>query len=335
MILSQTPYRISFFGGGTDYPGWFKEYGGSVISTSINKYCYISCRYLPPFFEHKHRIVYSQIESVRNLSEIKHRAARAVMQYAEVTDGLEIHYDGDLPARSGIGSSSSFTVGLLNALYAIRGQRVSKRDLAFRAIHIEQNIIGETVGSQDQIAAAYGGLNHIEFLRDGTFTVNPIVAKQSKVKDLSNNLLLFFTGWQRTAETIAKTQVENFSKKIVELKKMQSYVNDGLAILESANGSIDDFGRLLHESWMLKRGLSTSVTSDRIDEIYNSGLNAGALGGKLVGAGGGGFILFYAPPETHQKIRATFSSLLEVRFEFESGGSRIALYDPNLAGVHT
>ncbi len=333
MILSQTPYRISFFGGGTDYPEWYRENGGAILSTTINKYCYISCRYLPPFFEHKHRLVYSQIEDVKNISEIKHRAAKAVMQYMDVTRGIEIHHDGDLPARSGIGSSSSFTVGLLNSLYALRGQRISKKDLASLAIYIEQKIIGEIVGSQDQIAASYGGLNHVEFHRDGSFLVNPVIANLDKIQKLSNNLLLFFTGFQRTAEVIAKSKVDNFDNKKFELRRMQSYVSEGLSILESTSDNIDHFGPILHESWMLKRELSSSVTTQRIDEIYVSALKAGATGGKIIGAGGGGFILFYVPEEKQAKVRETLQSLLEVHFEFETGGSRIALYDPKLAGV--
>jgi D-glycero-alpha-D-manno-heptose-7-phosphate kinase len=331
MIISQTPFRISFFGGGTDYPAWYKEHGGSVLSTSINKYAYITCRHLPPFFEHRHRIVYSKIETVNEISKIDHPAVKAVYNFLDITEGLEIHYDGDLPARSGIGSSSTFTVGLLNTLYALRGEMKSKQELADQAIHVEQNIIKETVGSQDQIAAAFGGFNRINFLQNGKFEVKPLIVPSSRAEKFNDHLLLFFTGFSRIAETVAKSKIENFKKKEGHLMKMREMVDEAQNIFQSSNGNLDDLGKLLHESWKLKRDLSDKVSNSTLDEIYQAGMDRGALGGKILGAGGGGFILFYAAPERHQAIRQTFQNLIEVDFRFEYSGSQIILYNPGMA----
>ncbi len=330
MIISQTPFRISFFGGGTDFPLWYRENGGSVLSTTINKYAYITCRHLPPFFEHKHRIVYSQVETVKRIEEIVHPAVRNIFQYLNIEDGLEVHYDGDLPARSGLGSSSSFTVGMLNTLFAMRGQMKTKRDLADLALHIEQNVIKETVGSQDQIAAAFGGFNRIEFHNDEKYSVQPMILPQSRVEMLNDRLLLFFTGFSRIAETVEKSKIENFKAKSAHLQRMQEMVGDAVQVLQSDTG-LDDFGRMLHETWSLKRELSDKVSNSKLDEIYEVGMKNGALGGKILGAGGGGFILFYAPPETHANICDAFSSLIKVDFKFEYGGSQIILYNPDMA----
>lgn len=331
MIISQTPFRISFFGGGTDYPTWCNEHGGAVLSTSINKYGYITCRQLPPFFEHKHRIVYSKIETINDISKIDHPAVRAVFQELNIDDGLEIHYDGDLPARSGIGSSSSFTVGLLNALYALRGQMMSKQQLAEQAIHIEQDVIGEAVGYQDQIAAAFGGLNRIEFHPDKTFSVKPVIVPAWRSQQLNERLMLFFTGFSRIAATVAKSKIENLQKKSDHLNAMFRMVEDAQNILQNTSEDLTDFGRLLHEGWRRKKELSEQVSNSSIDEIYEAGMRAGATGGKILGAGGGGFVLFYVPPENQASVRTALQSLLEVDFKFEHGGSQIIHYNPTKA----
>ncbi len=327
MIISRTPFRISFFGGGTDYPSWYLKNGGSVLSTTIDKYCYISCRYLPGFFDHKYRIVYSHIENVQNIKDIEHPSVRGVLGYLSETAGLEIHHDGDLPARSGLGSSSSFTVGLINALVAQKGRQISKEDLASQAIHVEQNVIKESVGSQDQISAAFGGFNKIDFLKDGTFTVNPIILKKQRKQDLQDHLMLFFTGISRIASDIAKSKIANFNKREEELITMSEMVDTAIQLLQS-EVSILEFGNLLHETWVRKKSLSDRVTTPLVDEIYETALKSGALGGKLLGAGGGGFMLLFVPPDKQKKIRANLSKLVNVPFVFENTGSRIALYQP-------
>jgi len=329
MIITRTPYRISFFGGGTDYPPWYLQNGGEVISTTINKYCHISCRHLPPFFEHKHRVVYSTIEHVNHWDEIKHPAVRAVLGTLNCNKGLEIHHDGDLPARSGLGSSSSFTVGLLHALTALKGSYVSKDQLARDALHIEQKVIGEAVGSQDQIAAAYGGLNRIEFLRSGNFTVSPVVLRKQRSRDFQRHLMLFFTGFSRIAAEVAKSKIANFNKRDTELKRMREMVEEATQILQGSNRPIEEFGDLLHEAWRHKRSLSDKVSTPEVDQIYEAGRNAGAIGGKLLGAGGGGFMLLFVRPEQQPKVKEALKHLIHVPFSFEESGSRVVLYQPN------
>lgn len=329
MIISRTPFRISFFGGGTDYPAWFRQNGGVVLATTIDKYCYISCRYLPQFFEHKYRIVYSRIENVREISEIEHPAARAVLGWMKCDQGLEIHHDGDLPARSGLGSSSSFTVGLINAIMALKGRHITKEQLAKDAIHIEQDVIQENVGSQDQISAAYGGFNRIAFNPDGSFDVAPVIIDRPKLHVLEKHLMLFFTGLSRNASDIAKVQIENLKSRETELGRMQEMVDEAIGILNGGGSSIDDFGRLLHESWIHKRSLSDKVSTPFIDEIYEAARKEGAMGGKILGAGGGGFLLLFVPPEYQDRVRARLISLIYVQFEFENSGSKIVLYQPN------
>ena len=329
MVIVRTPFRISFLGGGTDYPAWYQEHGGAVLATTIDKYCYISCRHLPPFFEHKHRIVYSRIENVRHHDEIEHPAVRAVLGWAECTEGLEIHHDGDLPARSGLGSSSAFTVGLVHALRAMEGKMASKSGLARDAIHIEQNLIGEDVGSQDQISAAYGGLNRIEFRRNGSFDVAPVILPRGRSEQLRTHLMLFFTGVSRIAAEVAKSQIENLRNRQTELAQMYKMVDEGLAILRDDAQPIEEFGRLLDSSWRYKRTLSDRVSSPLIDHIYSEAIEAGAIGGKLLGAGGGGFLLLFAKPEQHPAIRGRLSHLVHVPFNFEESGSRVMLYQPN------
>jgi D-glycero-alpha-D-manno-heptose-7-phosphate kinase len=328
VIITKTPFRISFFGGGTDYPPWYRTHGGSVLATTIDKYCYITCRRLPPFFEHKHRIVYSNIENVKEIAEIKHPAVREVFKWANVTEGLEIHHDGDLPARSGLGSSSAFTVGLTNALHALRGKMVSKNVLAKDAIYIEQNLIGENVGSQDQISASYGGFNRIDFNRDDSFAVSPVIISKTRREELQSHLLLCFTGFSRIADEIAKSQINNFGSRESELKKMFKMVDEALEILCNEKINIDEFGKLLDQSWRYKRTLSDRVSTPQIDAIYEQALRSGALGGKILGAGGGGFMLLFAKPEKHQAIRNSLNGLVHVDFTFEEFGSRVALYQP-------
>lgn len=327
MIISRTPFRISFFGGGTDYPIWYKENRGAVLTTSIDKYCYITCRYLPPFFQHKYRIVYSNIEHINTISEIQHPSVRHTLDFMHIDRGVEIHHDGDLPARTGLGSSSSFTVGMINTLYALKGEMVTKRQLALDAIHIEQNIIKENVGSQDQTITAYGGFNKIEFGEDREINVKPITLNSSKLQSLQDRLMLFFTGFSRTASDIAKEQIKNTHNKKNELNKMLEMVERSIDILNGRDSNITDFGKLLHESWMIKRSLTDKISTPQIDKIYESALNAGALGGKLLGAGGGGFILLFAEPDTQLKIKEKLKDLLYVPFKFENLGSQIIYYD--------
>jgi len=329
MIISRTPYRMSFFGGGTDYPDWFRKNGGAVLSTTIDKYCYITCRKLPPFFKHKHRVVYSKIEEVSLIDEIQHPAVRATLDWMNITDGLEIHHDGDLPARSGLGSSSSFCVGLVHALRALRGQMSNKDTLAQAAIHIEQNLLRETVGSQDQISAAFGGFNRIEFGKDDSFDVRPVIVTKGRKKELSDHLMLCFTGLSRFASEIAKSQVENMSAREKQLHLMRQMVDEALAILVDPAAPIERFGQMLHESWLHKRSLSSKVSNPEIDQLYDEAMSAGALGGKLLGAGGGGFMLFFARPDDQPRIRERLRNLVHVPFEFDDTGSRIVFYQPD------
>ena len=326
MIISRTPFRISFFGGGTDYPPWYLINSGSVLSATIDKYCYITLRYLPPFFEHRIRVVYSKIELCQNYDEIQHPAVRETLRFLKFDHGLEIHHDGDLPARSGMGSSSSFTVGLLNALYAKKGVMVSKEQLALESIHIEQNMIKETVGSQDQIAAAYGGLNHIVFHKSGEFEVHPMILSRDRVQELNSHLMLFYTGIKRTASNVADSYVNNIQSKKKLLTKMHEMVEKGIFILQ--NNNICDFGQLLHEAWIAKRSLSPKVSNNVVDGLYQKARKFGALGGKITGAGGGGFLLLFVPPSERRSVREALKELLHVPFRFEFKGSHINFYDP-------
>ncbi len=329
MIISRTPYRISFFGGGTDYPAWYLEEGGAVLSTTIDKYCYITCRYLPPFFNIKHRIVWSHIETVSTTSEILHPAVRHGLRFLGFDDsvGLEIHYQGDLPARAGMGSSSSFSVGLIRALTALRGQMISKRDLALKAIQLEQEVMGECVGSQDQTAVAHGGFNVIRFLPNNDIQVEPVTIPASRSLDLQSRLLLFYTGTSRIASEVAANVVGNLHKKREVLVRMRSMVDEALSIVASQR-DLDDFGRLLHEGWQLKRELGDGVTNPQVDALYATAMEQGALGGKLLGAGSSGFMLFYVPPERQGQLRRALSGYLHVPIAFENQGSSLVLYEP-------
>lgn len=329
MIISRTPFRVSFFGGGTDYPVWYRENGGAVLGTTIDKYCYITCRYLPPFFEHKSRIVYSQTELVRDVDEIRHPAARETLRFMGITQGVEIHHDGDLPARTGLGSSSSFTVGLLHAFYALKGVMPSKMQLAQDAINIEQNVLKENVGSQDQVLAAYGGLNHVGFAGDGDIEVKPVAVRQQRLESLQNHLMLFFTGFSRIASEIAGEQIKQTPNKKKELGEMHGMVDEAIDILNGDN-DIAEFGKLLNESWQLKRSLTDKISTPHIDDIYAKAIRAGATGGKLLGAGGGGFMLFFVRPELQSEVKKSLQGLLHVPFRFENSGSQIIFYEADL-----
>lgn len=330
MIISRTPYRISFLGGGTDYPGWYEKHGGAVLGTTIDKYCYIFIRELPPFFAHKHRVAYSQIELVRDYREIVHPAVRAVLQETgqESNLGLEIQHMGDLPARSGLGSSSSFTVGLLNAVAALGGRMTSPEELAKEAIRIEQKVMKENVGSQDQVWAALGGLGTITFHTSGGFDYRPVIMSSERLAAFNSCLMMFYSGQSRFASSVAAEKIENLSKREAQLHTMRTFVEEGEAVLQKPSRSLDDLGRLMHESWKLKKQLSSSVTTSRVDEIYETGIDAGAIGGKLLGAGGGGFVLFYARPEVQGEVRRRLKGLTEVKANINSQGSTIVLYSP-------
>lgn len=325
MIITKTPFRISFFGGGTDFPSWYNENRGAVLSTTIDKYCYISCRRLPPFFEYKHRIVYSKYEQVNEIDEIVHPAVRESFRFMNINEGLEIHHDGDLPARSGLGSSSSFTVGLLNTLYALKGKMVTKKKLALDAIHVEQNMIKENVGSQDQVAVAYGGINKISFFGNHEIDVTPVTLSHKRIEDFQRHLMLFFTGFSRMASEIEAEKINNIKKKENELKEMLGMVDEAIQIL-SEKKDFEGFGELLHESWQLKKSLSEKVTTPFIDEIYLTAKKNGAIGGKLLGAGGGGFILFFVKPEDRKRLQQSLSHLLHVPFMLDNTGSQVIYY---------
>lgn len=340
MIISRTPFRVSFFGGGTDYPSWLAEHGGAALGTSINHYCYLSCRYLPPFFEHKYRIAYSKTENVKSIAEIEHPVVKAVLEYLRFDDhGIEIHHDADLPARSGIGSSSTFTVGILNALIAFKNARLPTQELARLAIYIEQEMLNEAVGSQDQVLAAHGGFNRIDFYRNGKFTLSPIIASPLKIESLQKHCMLFFTGLSRYASEIAKSQIRNMKTNATTLHRMRAMVDEAIEILESTERDIREFGELLHEGWQCKRSLSDKVSTNAIDQIYQKAREAGAIGGKLLGAGGGGFILLFASPEYQEKIKAALSNLIYIPFSFENQGSRIIFHEtpglPENRDVHS
>lgn len=329
MIITRTPFRVSFFGGGTDYPAWFQENGGAVLATSIDKYCYLTVRHLPPFFEHRHRIVYSRIENANDVGDIEHPVVRALLLEDGADKGLEIHHDGDLPARSGLGSSSAFTVGLIHALTALKGLRMTKRDLADEAIRIEQQVLKENVGCQDQITTAYGGLNRIDFGGVNEYEVSPLLLPPERVRDLQGSLILCFSGLSRFASEIAAEQIKNFRDRSKELRTLHSMVDEAIEILQNPNEPLARFGELLHDGWMLKRSLAGSVSTPQIDDLYESARDAGAIGGKLIGAGGGGFLLFFVPPEKRAGLLERLKGLTTVDFKFEGGGSRVLVYEPN------
>src|SRR5260221_1936010 len=327
MIISRTPYRISFFGGGTDYPSWYQVHGGAVLAATIDKYCYLTCRHLPPFFEHRSRVVYSKIESCQSNDEIAHPSVREVLRHLAIERGIEIHHDGDLPARSGMGSSSAFTVGLLHAAYALQGQMPSKRQLALESIHVEQNLLKETVGSQDQVMAAYGGLRHVQFLSNGEISVRPLTLPAQRLTELNDHLMLFYTGIIRTASDVAKSYVDDIHSKRRQLRIMKDLVEESMSILNSGKDLLH-FGQLLHEAWLAKRSLSAQVSNPQVDELYSRAQASGAIGGKLNGARGGGFLLLFVPPDRQSSVKESLQTLIHVPFRFEPSGSQIIFYEP-------
>lgn len=326
MIICRTPTRISFFGGGTDYPAWYQDHGGMVLSTSINKYSYITVRYLPKFFDYKYRIRYYRTEETQTLEEIQHPSVRECARHLGITQGIEVVHNADLPAGTGLGSSSTFTVGMLHALYALKNYMPTKRELAIEALHVEQLLIGEAVGSQDQVAAAWGGFNRIKFGGDHIFDVDPIIIPRDREIALQDNLLLCFTGFARSAPAIAQHQIKETAQRVRELEDMQSLTDEALRVLTDGNSSLDIFGELLGHQWNIKRSLTEHISNPDIDEIYSLGIQKGALGGKLLGAGGGGFMLFYALKERHEGIKQALHNKLFVPFRFEDTGSKIVYY---------
>jgi len=328
MVITSTPLRISFFGGGTDYPVWYRQYGGSVLSTAINKYCYITCRRLPPFFEYHSRIAYTKVENVNTNDAIQHPSVRGCLQFLGINEGVEIHHVADLPARTGLGTSSAFTVGVLLGLHALKNEMRDKYSLASEAIHVEQDLLRESVGAQDQVSAAYGGFNRIDFHPDGSIEVKRMLASSKRLAELEDHLALYFTGFSRIASEVAQEQVRVTPHKKHELDSMLQLVSEAEAVIANPDRPISDFGRLLHESWKIKRSLTERISSASIDEIYQAGLDAGALGGKLLGAGGGGFMLFFVPPEKREALRMRLQKLLCVPFAFSNNGSRVVLYEP-------
>jgi D-glycero-alpha-D-manno-heptose-7-phosphate kinase len=328
LIITRTPLRVSFFGGGTDYPVWYKEHGGAVLSTAIDKYCYITCRRLPPFFDYRSRISYSKVENVADNDAIEHPSVRGCLQFLGVREGVEIHHVADLPARTGLGTSSAFTVGLLLGLYGLSDRMRDKHALAQDAIHVEREVLKEAVGAQDQVAAAYGGFNHISFEVGGGIRVEPMLAAADRISELQNHLGLFFTGFARTASEIAKEQIKETPKRETELRTMFEMVGEAVDIVSNDRRPIREFGSLLHESWILKKSLTNKISNPLIDEIYEAGRDAGAIGGKLLGAGGGGFMLFFVPPERREALISRLRKFLYVPFSFSNRGGQVIVYEP-------
>ena len=327
MIITKTPFRMSFFGGGTDMESFFREHGGAVISSTFDKYCYVTVRHLPRFFDWTTHLTYSTQEYVTSVEEIQHPAIRNAMMMLDMHE-IRLLYEADLPARSGLGTSSSFAVGMLNAFYALKGKYADKKKLADEAIYLERKLCGEAGGWQDQIAAAFGGMNRIEFNKDGTYDVKPIIIHPERKKLLNDNLLMCFTGFTRFSSDMQKANQAGYSEKIKQLKQMYELVNEAEQILEDKHIDLDDFGRLLDKTWKLKRQTGGAITSSSIDALYEKGMKAGALGGKLLGAGGGGFLLFYVQPEKKEYVMRAMKELLFVPFRFEDGGTQVVHYTP-------
>lgn len=321
MIISRTPVRMSFFGGGTDFPEFFNEYSGAVISTTFDKYCHVNVRHLPELFDYKSYLAYAQIEKVNSVDEIKHPAIRNAMKWLNL-ERIALNYDADLPSKTGLGTSSAFSVGLLNAFYTMQGVSKTKRELADDAIYLERILCEEDGGIQDQIAASFGGFNRIDFSREG-YTVKPVDFSDERKNELNDNLLLFFTGLSRFSFQIQKTTKKMLGKRTSELIKIRDMVDIAEKILTDENRSLDEFGALLNETWQLKRSISSEISTDAIDSVYIKAMNAGALGGKLLGAGGGGCLLFYVPKEKQESVRNALSDLHEVKFRFENEGTKI------------
>lgn len=325
MIITQTPFRMSFFGGGTDFPEFYREYGGAVISTTFDKYCYVNVRHLPRFFDYSTELSYSKTERVTAIDDIQHPAIREAMKYLDMHE-LRLTYEADLPARSGLGTSSSFAVGMLNAFYALKGKYADKKRLADDAIHLERVLCGEAGGVQDQIAASFGGMNRINFGAAG-YTVNPIIISPERKEQLNRNLMLFFTGFSRFSSDIQVSMMNAIDHRKQQLLEMLDLVNEAEKIL-TTKSDLNEFGRLLDHTWKLKRGITSQISTDSIDGLYHAAMQAGAIGGKLLGAGGGGFLLFYVEEDKREKLRVAMERLLYVPFEFENAGTRVIHYTP-------
>lgn len=326
MIITKTPFRMSFFGGGTDMEPFFVEHGGAVLSTTFDKFCYVTVRHLPRFFNYTTEVSYSKIERVTKIEEIEHPAIRNAMKMLDMHE-IRLTYEADLPARSGLGTSSSFAVGMLNAFYALKGKYVDKKKLADKAIYLERVLCQEAGGWQDQIAASYGGFNRINFNADG-YEVLPVIISPERKKQLNRNLLMFFTGFTRFSSEVQKANALNKTDKTIQLKEMLSLVDDAEKILTDKYADLDEFGRLLDHTWRLKRQTGSAISTNNIDELYVKAINAGALGGKLLGAGGGGFLIFYVQPEKQDSVRWAMKDLMYIPFEFEEGGTRVIHYSP-------
>lgn len=327
MIITKTPFRISFFGGGTDLEEYFREHGGAVLSTTFDKYCYVTVRHLPRFFDYKTHLTYSKMEYVNDYDEIQHPAIREAMRMLDMHD-IRLTYDSDLPARSGLGTSSSFAVGMLNAFYALKGKYVDKKRLADESIYLERVLCNEVGGWQDQIAASYGGLNRINFTANG-YEVLPVIISPERKELLNNHLMMFFTGFTRFSSEVQKANTEGrHGDKNVILKEMQGLVNEAEQILTDKECSLDEFGRLLDHTWRLKRRTGSAVSTDNIDDLYAKGIEAGALGGKLLGAGGGGYLVFYVQPEKQESVKNAMCNLMHIPFRFEDGGTTVVHYTP-------
>lgn len=327
MIITKTPFRMSFFGGGTDMEEYFKEYGGAVLSTTIDKFCYVTVRHLPRFFDYKTELSYSKLERVKNINDIEHPLVRNAMKMLDMHE-IRLTYEADLPARSGLGTSSSFAVGMLNAFYALKGKYADKKKLADEAIHLERDLCAEAGGWQDQVAASYGGLNRINFNNDGTYDVLPVIISPERRKQLDGNLLMFFTGFTRFSSDVQKSNAKGYHDNTKQLLEMLKLVDEAEDVLVNKSRDLDDFGRLLDHTWKLKRQTGGAITTDSIDALYNRGIKAGALGGKLLGAGGGGFLVFYVTPDKQAAVKEAMKDLLYVPFHFEDGGTRVIYYNP-------
>ena len=327
MIITRTPFRMSFFGGGTDMESFFREYGGAVLSTTFDKYCYVNVRHLPRFFDYSTELSYAKIERVTDIEQIRHPAVRNAMKMLDMHE-IRLTYEADLPARSGLGTSSSFAVGMLNAFYALKGKYADKKRLADEAIYLERVLCNEAGGWQDQIAASFGGMNRIEFNKDGTYDVKPIIIHPDRKKQLNDNLLMFFTGFTRFSSDLQKANQAGYDEKVKQLQQMYALVNDAEKTLEDKHSDLDDFGRLLDITWRLKRQTGGAITTNSIDALYEKGIAAGALGGKLLGAGGGGFLVFYVQQEKQAAVKESMKDLLYVPFQFEDGGTSVIHYTP-------
>lgn len=326
MIITKTPFRMSFFGGGTDMKDFFEEHGGAVLSTTFDKYCYVNVRHLPRFFDYSTELCYSQTERVTDVEQIRHPAIRNAMKMLDMHE-IRLTYEADLPARSGLGTSSSFAVGMLNAFHALKGKYADKGKLADEAIYLERTVCNEAGGWQDQIAASFGGLNKITFNADG-YEVRPVIISPERKRRLNDNLVMFFTGFTRFSSEVQETNAKERTDKTAQLKEMLALVDEAENVLTDKHADLDEFGRLLDYTWKLKRQTGSAISTDGIDDLYSKGIAAGALGGKLLGAGGGGFLLFYVQPEYRENVMKAMKNLLYVPFEFENGGTRVIYYSP-------